>query len=88
MMKVTVKKMKITILLFGILRDVIGESSLKKELHKGASLMDLRQELISGYTQLNKYKNYSIAVNEVYAEDDYILKENDVVALIPPVSGG
>jgi len=80
--------MKITILLFGILRDVIGENSLNLAFSEGTNLNDLRLELINGYAQLNKYKNYSIAVNEAYEEGDYLLKENDVVALIPPVSGG
>ena len=80
--------MNITILLFGILRDVIGENSLHRELASGTTLNDLRQELVETYAQLEQYKNYSIAVNESYAESNYIIKENDVVALIPPVSGG
>jgi len=29
-----------------------------------------------------------IAVNDEYAEDSWILKETDEVAIIPPVSGG
>ena len=80
--------MKITILLFGILRDVIGENRLVKALTKNSSLEELRQELVKEFPQLNKYKNYSIAVNEAYAENEYVIKENDVLALIPPVSGG
>jgi len=27
-------------------------------------------------------------VNEEYADADYVLQTNDIVALIPPVSGG
>ena len=80
--------MKITILLFGILRDVIGENRLVKALTKNSSLEELRQELAKEFPQLNTYKNYSIAVNETYAENEYVIKENDVLALIPPVSGG
>ena len=37
---------------------------------------------------LKKLKSYAVAVNEEYATDDVILKPNDVVAIIPPVSGG
>jgi molybdopterin converting factor small subunit len=29
-----------------------------------------------------------VAVNEEYVDTNYILKDGDVVALIPPVSGG
>jgi len=80
--------MHIEILLFGILRDVIGEHKLTKEVDLGSSLQKLKQELADAYPKLHQYKNYSIAVNEAYAESNYTIKENDVVALIPPVSGG
>lgn len=80
--------MIITVLLFGILRDVVGENNLNKNIELHVTLEDLRNELIEEYPKLIKYKNYSIAVNEAYQENDYIIKENDVVALIPPVSGG
>ena len=80
--------MNITILLFGILRDVVGESKLDRVVKLNATLEILRQDLVKDFPELNNYKNYSIAVNEVYAESDWIIKENDVLALIPPVSGG
>ena len=80
--------MSITILLFGILRDVVGESKLEWAVNMNTTLENLRQDLAKDYPELKNYKNYSIAVNEVYAESDCIIKENDVVALIPPVSGG
>jgi len=80
--------MNITILLFGILRDIIGENRLNKEVSLEVTLENLRLDLATEFPELNKYKNYSIAVNETYAENDYIIKENDVLALIPPVSGG
>lgn len=80
--------MSITILLFGILRDVIGENKLTRATTVNTSLEDLRQNLAKEFPNLNDYNNYSIAVNEAYAENDYIIRENDVVALIPPVSGG
>ena len=40
------------------------------------------------YPQLENINSYAIAVNESYATDEIVLKENDVVAVIPPVSGG
>lgn len=80
--------MKITIILFGIIRDIIGESKLTLELKKESSIEQLKQYLIKEYNELSKYHNFSIAVNEEYVEAGYILKSNDIVALIPPVSGG
>ncbi len=80
--------MQIEILLFGIIRDVVGENKLSKEVVSGITLEDLREELLIRYPNLSQYQNYSIAVNESYAENTYSIKENDIVALIPPVSGG
>ncbi len=80
--------MQIEILLFGILRDVVGENKLHREIVPGISLTNLRQDLMVDYPSLEQYKNYAIAINEAYAENGYTIQENDIVALIPPVSGG
>jgi len=80
--------MKITVLLFGIIRDVIGENTLKLDLEKAILIGQLKQDLLKKYTNLQQYSNFSIAVNEEYVDLNYVLQPNDVVALIPPVSGG
>ena len=80
--------MKITVLLFGIIRDVLGENTLKLDLEKATTIEQLKKDLLKKYNNLNRYQNFSIAVNEEYADADYVLQTNDIVALIPPVSGG
>ena len=80
--------MKITVLLFGIIRDVIGENTLKLDLEKAISIGQFKQDLLKKYNDLQQYSNFSIAVNEEYVDLNYVLQPNDVVALIPPVSGG
>ena len=40
------------------------------------------------FPQLQNLNSYAIAVNEEYAEDALTLKNGDIVAIIPPVSGG
>jgi len=80
--------MKITILLFGILKDIVGENSIELPIEKDTSIINLKAGLLEDYKNLNKYSNFSVAVNEAYVEANYILKSDDVVALIPPVSGG
>jgi molybdopterin converting factor small subunit len=37
---------------------------------------------------LSEINSYAIAINESYAVNETILKENDLIAIIPPVSGG
>jgi len=80
--------MKITVLLFGIIRDVLGENTLKLDLERATTIEQLKKDLLKKYNNLNRYQNFSIAVNEEYADADYVLQTNDIVALIPPVSGG
>ena len=80
--------MKITVLLFGIIRDIVGENTLELDLEKAILIGQLKQDLLKKYTNLQQYSNFSIAVNEEYVDLNYVLQPNDVVALIPPVSGG
>lgn len=80
--------MKITVLLFGIIRDIIGENTLELDLEKAILIGQLKQDLLKKYNNLQQYSNFSIAVNEEYVDLNYVLQPNDVVALIPPVSGG
>ena len=80
--------MKITLLFFGVTADLIGKTVLVMALENTMTVGALKLVLKERFTQLKNINSYAIAVNEVYAEDDFILKESDVVAIIPPVSGG
>jgi len=80
--------MNIKILFFGIIRDLIGKNSLEFKMDDNTTILNLKESLLKEYDKLNDFSNFSIAVNEKYVETNYILKNNDVVALIPPVSGG
>ncbi|MCH3881090.1 MULTISPECIES: MoaD/ThiS family protein [Tenacibaculum] len=80
--------MKIKILLFGITSDLLETSSLDFEVDTNSSVADLKSALLVKYPQLKNINSYAIAVNESYADSTLILQENDVIAIIPPVSGG
>ncbi len=79
--------MKIQVLFFGITRDIIGKGFVNFDVSESTSVYDLKQQLKEQHNELNNYE-FSVAVNEAYAEENQLLKDNDVVALIPPVSGG
>ena len=80
--------MIIKTLFFGITTDLVGTSQLEIKVSNNTSVNDFKENLKATYPQLQNINSYSIAVNESYANDDLILQENDVVAVIPPVSGG
>ena len=79
---------KIEMLLFGITTDLLGTSSLNIEVPTNATISNLKTQLLASHPQLENIDSYAIAVNEEYASNETVLKENDVIAIIPPVSGG
>ncbi|MGI9545989.1 MAG: MoaD/ThiS family protein [Flavobacteriaceae bacterium] len=80
-----------TILLFGITKDIIGSSSLSMPISSSARLKTvgaLKAHLERVYPELNKLSSLAVAVNNVYASEDEPINSYDEIALIPPVSGG
>ncbi|MGB0880372.1 MAG: MoaD/ThiS family protein [Polaribacter sp.] len=80
--------MLIKTLFFGITTDLVKASELELEISENSSVNDFKEKLKATYPQLQNIDSYAIAVNESYANDDVVLQKNDVVAIIPPVSGG
>ncbi|WP_422089981.1 MoaD/ThiS family protein [Tenacibaculum ovolyticum] len=80
--------MKITVLLFGIATDLIGSSSLEVALPINSSVNSFKGLLKEQHPKLEKMSAYAVAINERYVTDETIIQENDVIAIIPPVSGG
>ncbi|MFQ5448658.1 MAG: molybdopterin converting factor subunit 1 [Saprospiraceae bacterium] len=80
--------MKLTLLSFGIAKDITGQRFREWELPAGAKVSDLRAQLARQYPVLKELSALRIAVNSEYAAENVALNEGDEVALIPPVSGG
>lgn len=77
--------MKIKILVFGILADRIGQTTIETASRKNVG--ELREFLVSEYPQLENLR-YSISVNRQISDDDKQIKGGDEVALLPPFAGG
>ena len=80
--------MKIQLLLFGIATDMTGQNSIAYSLTEKATVKQLKEALLKDYSGLKNIQEFAIAVNEEYATDEIMIKEGDVIAIIPPVSGG
>jgi sulfur-carrier protein len=80
--------MEIKTLFFGITTDLVGASQLEISIDENISVKEFKKILIDKFTSLKNINSYAIAINEEYANDDEIINERDVVAIIPPVSGG
>ena len=81
--------LRVRVLFFGVLRDLVGCASEEVALREGATLRDL----LAGYeAKTPRLKQFApalaFAVNQEYAVPAAPLHEGDEVAFLPPVSGG
>lgn len=80
---------KVSVRLFAGLREMIGERDIEVELPAGATVGELRTQIGQQYPIVQAFLTTLVcAVDEEYVPSEYILREGDRVALIPPVSGG
>ncbi|MCU1304022.1 MAG: molybdopterin synthase [Candidatus Sulfotelmatobacter sp.] len=81
--------MRVRILFFGMLKDLVGKSSDSLDLPDGASVHDVLQQYAADVPKLREsLASLAVAVNQQYAAPDTKLNSDDEVALLPPVSGG
>ncbi|GAB4023764.1 MoaD/ThiS family protein [Spirosoma koreense] len=78
----------VSVLLFGITRDLTGKTTISVPVREGASVGDLLGQVHQEYPALAGIRSLLIAVNGEYAEPDQAISQQDEIALIPPVSGG
>lgn len=74
------------IMFFAHLRDAVGEEFLLLNA-VGKTIADLKVEVASTYG-LQKMDSVMVAINEEFATNEEIIQDGDVIAFIPPVSGG
>ena len=81
--------MKITLRLFGSLREASGQSTIQVELEEGARVADLRNWLSERNPLVDKLGDrLAASVNLEIAASDDALHDGDEVAFLPPVAGG
>ncbi|MBO1514587.1 molybdopterin converting factor subunit 1 [Metabacillus bambusae] len=76
----------IKVLLFAHLQDKAGREIIEIE-YSSLTVKELRKIMETNY-ELGSLEHVMVAVNEEYALDQDSIHSGDVVALIPPVSGG
>ncbi|MBT8311789.1 MAG: MoaD/ThiS family protein, partial [Flavobacteriaceae bacterium] len=74
-----------TILLFGITKDIVGNTTLSlshSEAEAVQTVGQLRRFLKGTYPEISRLSSLAIAVNSEYAEDEREIKHQDEIALI------
>jgi molybdopterin synthase catalytic subunit/molybdopterin converting factor small subunit len=81
--------MRVTVLFFGVLREMLASESQTLNLPPGATVdavLEHYRQLLPRQVEL--WPALAIAVNRNYAARGFGLRDGDEVALLPPVSGG
>ena len=81
--------MKIGVLFFGALKDLVGRASVTVDLPEGARVRDVLCHYARAAPRFEAMaSSLAISVNQEYSGLDRVLHEGDEVGLLPPVSGG
>ncbi|MEQ8767940.1 MAG: MoaD/ThiS family protein [Planctomycetota bacterium] len=79
--------MKIQIKAFAAIREVLGASELELELVEGARVQDALEALSAEHPALREIP-CGFGIAHEYVGPDHPLKDEDELALLPPVGGG
>ncbi len=74
--------------LFSIVKDSVGESNILLNVSDKSTAEDILHKIIKKNEEKLLGLPIRIAVNQSYVDESYPINDGDVVALIPPVSGG
>jgi molybdopterin synthase catalytic subunit len=81
--------MRVKVLLFGQLKDIVGRTEELLDLEPGARLGAVMAHYAERYPKFHGLSSsIACAINQEYAQGTAALKEGDEVGLLPPVSGG
>jgi MoaE-MoaD fusion protein len=81
--------MRVRVLFFGRLKDIVGRGEEQAELSDGARVEDLFESYGRNFPELARFRPSVVAsVNQEFAEWRAPLAAGDEVAFLPPVSGG
>ena len=79
--------MKINLKYFGIVSEITETNEELLDIDNSVNTKDLCLLLKEKYSNLN-FADYRLAINERFINNPAQLAENDIVAILPPFSGG
>jgi MoaE-MoaD fusion protein len=83
------ERVAIRVLFFGAARDVVDSNPLELSVEAPATVGGAFRQLVAQFAPLERFgRSLLFAVNQEYATPDTQLKDNDELAVFPPVSGG
>lgn len=81
--------MKINVKLFAMTREIAKTSELSIDIPDDSTALAALEIMYGSFPAMRSYHDHlRVAVNREYVGLSHVLRENDEVAVIPPVSGG
>lgn len=82
--------MKVKVLYFASIKDRLGKESEEFEIAEGAKIETLINQIKTENKNAKslEIRSFLFAVNQEIVKSDTILKPNDEIAILPPLSGG
>jgi len=79
----------IKVLFFAVSKDISGKSEAELSVKSRISYIDLKEIICENFGLSLIRQNIILALNQDYCEEgDLVLKDNDELAVIPPLSAG
>jgi MoaE-MoaD fusion protein len=81
--------MRVRVLFFGQLKEIVGMPEESADLSEGARLEDVFERYARRFPKFAEFRpSIAASVNQEYADAKAVLANGDEVAFLPPVSGG
>ena len=82
-------KVRVKVLFFGMLKDIVGRAEDRIEMDSGASLATVFDRYARQFPRLTDLQSSIVlACNHQFCERSKSVEEGDEIAFLPPVSGG
>ena len=81
--------MKIRVLFFSRLKDIIGAAELEEEVAAGTTVAALLENLYARHPDLRAWdSSILIGAGVEFVAREYVIQPGDEIAIMPPVQGG
>jgi molybdopterin converting factor subunit 1 len=81
--------MKIRVKLFASFREIVGCKEEEIELDDGTTVEMLLDQYVERFPEMSRFRDHIIlSVNKEYGPPSLVLRDQDEVSFLPPVSGG